>query len=194
MSGGARVLVHADEACLGNGTEPPNPGGAGGLVEVRRGGSVVRRDYCTAEPDTTNNRMALRSAILALELLGTKGPVTLTFVSDSNYLVTGAREWMPAWKARGWKRKHGTKLVLPENLELWQQLDAIAARHDVTWKWVRGHAGHPKNEYANILATTAAKEQRATDGLVESGFLAWLEVERAKGKYLAYDPDRLEDA
>jgi ribonuclease HI len=194
VSGGARLLVHADEACLGNGTEPPNPGGAAGLVEVRHGGGIVRRDYAAAEPDTTNNRMALRSAILALELLGAKGRVHVTFVSDSNYLVTGAREWMPAWKARGWMRKQGTKLVPPENLDLWQDLDAIAARHDVTWKWVRGHAGHPKNEYANVLATTAARDQRNTGGLVESGYLDWLAAERTKGKYVDHDPDRLEDA
>jgi ribonuclease HI len=196
VSGAARVLVHADEACLGNGTLPPNPGGAGGLVEVRRGGTVVRRDYCTAEPDTTNNRMALRSAILALELLGAKGAdVRVRIHSDSSYLVTGAREWMPAWKARGWKRKQGTKLVPPENLGLWQQLDALLHRPglDVDWAWVRGHNDHPKNEYADFLATTAAKEQRTTDGLVESGFLAWLEAQRAKGKYLAYDPDLLRD-
>ncbi len=194
MTGGARVVVHADEACLGNGTEPPNPGGAGGLVEVRRGGLVHRRDYCTAEPDTTNNRMALRSAILALELLGAKGPASITFVSDSTYLVTGAREWMPAWKARGWKRKQGTKLVPPENLGLWQQLDVLLARHDVVWKWVRGHHANPKNEYADHLATTAAKEQRTSAGLVESGFLPWLEGQREKGKYSDYDPDPLEDA
>jgi len=186
VSGGTRLLVHADEACLGNGTDPPNPGGAGGLVEVRHGGAVVRRDYTTAEPDTTNNRMALRSAILALELLGTKGPVTLTFVSDSNYLVQGMNDWIRGWKRRAWKNV--------KNPQLWQELDGIAAPHDITWTWVRGHAGHPKNEYANILATTAAKEQRTTDGLVESAFLEWLAAEREKGKYRAYDPDRLEDA
>jgi len=178
--------VHADEACLGNGTEPPNPGGAGGLVEVRHGGAVVRRDYCTAEPDTTNNRMALRSAILALALLGAGGGrVAVTFVSDSNYLVQGMNDWIRGWKRRAWKNV--------KNPELWQELDAIAARHDIRWQWVRGHAGHPKNEYANILATGAAKDQRTTGGLVESGFLDWLAVEREKGKYRGYDPDALDD-
>jgi ribonuclease HI len=186
VSGGARLLVHADEACLGNGTDPPNPGGAAGLVEVRRGGAVERRDYAAAEPDTTNNRMALRSAILALELLGARGRVQVTFVSDSNYLVQGMNDWIRGWKRRSWKNV--------KNVELWQELDAIAALHDVTWKWVRGHAGHPKNEYANVLATTAAKDQRTTAGLVESGFLAWLAAEREKGRYLDHDPDRLEDA
>lgn len=186
MSGGARVLVHADEACLGNGTDPPNPGGAAGLVEVRHAGAVVRRDYAAAEPDTTNNRMALRSAILALDLLGANGPVRVTFVSDSNYLVQGMNEWRHGWERRNWRNV--------KNVDLWHELIDLADRHDVTWTWVRGHAGHPKNEYANLLATTAAKDQRTTGGLVESGYLAWLAAERMKGKYVDHDPDRLEDA
>ncbi|MBI1723681.1 MAG: ribonuclease HI [Gemmatimonadetes bacterium] len=190
-TGGQRIVVHADEACLGNGTEPPNPGGAGGLVEaVRRSGgqavSIERRDYFLSEPNTTNNRMALRSASAALGLLGAKGRrLTIAFVSDSQYLVTGMSEWVPNWRARGWRRKRGEI----ENLELWQELVSMAQRHDITWRWVRGHAGHPKNEYANFLATRAAKEQRASDGLVASDFEKWLEREREKGKYADYDPE-----
>ena len=183
----ARVVVHADEACLGNGQERPTPGAAGGLIEARAApGRVERRDYFVAEPDTTNNRMALRSAIAALELLSGKGGrAGVLFVSDSNYLVQGRREWVPAWRSRGWRRKGGAV----ENLELWQGLVAVAERHDVTWRWVRGHAGHAKNEYANHLATRAAAEQRQSGGLVVSGFADWLAAERAKGKYLDYDPD-----
>ena len=182
-----RVVVHADEACLGNGMEPPTPGGAGGLVEARTAsGRVERRDYRLSEPDTTNNRMALRSAIAALELLSAKGQrLEVLFVSDSSYLITGMREWVRAWRARGWRRKGGAV----ENLELWQELVAAAELHDVSWKWVRGHASHAKNEYANHLATTAAAEQRASDGLTASAFAEWLSAERAKGKYLDYDPD-----
>ena len=181
------MLVHADEACLGNGQEPPTPGGAGGLVEVRAAdGQVERRDYFVAEPDTTNNRMALRSAIAALDLLGAKGRrVTVRFTSDSTYLVQGMREWVRAWQARGWRRKTGAI----ENLALWQELVAAADRHDVTWHWVRGHAGHAKNEFANYLATRAAAEQRQSGGLVASEFGSWLAAERAKGKYATYDPD-----
>ncbi len=184
---GRLVLVHADEACLGNGQEPPAPGGAGGLIEVRAAaGGVERRDYAVAEPDTTNNRMALRSAIVALELLSAKGRrLPVRFVSDSSYLVRGMREWVPAWRARGWRRKGG----VVENLELWQALVAAAGRHEVTWAWVRGHAGHAKNEYANHLATRAAAEQWHSGGLVTSGFGPWLAGERARGKYLDYDPD-----
>ena len=167
--------------------EPPTPGGAGGLVEARTAsGRLVRRDYCLAEPDTTNNRMALRSAITALELLSAKGHrADVLFVSDSNYLITGMREWVPAWRARGWRRKGGAI----ENLDLWQHLVTAAERHAVIWRWVRGHAGHAKNEYANHLATTAAAEQRQTEGLVESAFLEWLAAERARGRYLDHDPD-----
>ena len=187
MNEPVRILVHADEACLGNGREPPTPGGAGGLIEARdASGRVERRDYFVAEPDTTNNRMALRSAIAALELLSAKGRrQVIRFTSDSNYLVEGMRAWVPAWRARGWRRKGGAI----ENLELWQELVAAAERHAVTWQWVRGHAGHVKNEYANHLATRAAADQRGSGGLVPSGFGAWLLAERAKGKYLDDDPD-----
>lgn len=178
--------MHADEACLGNGREPPTPGGAGGLIEARAAGRVERRDYYLSEPDTTNNRMALRSAIAALELLGAKGRrLEVRFVSDSSYLVRGMREWVQAWRARGWRRKEGAV----ENLDLWQELVAAAERHEVRWDWVRGHAGHPKNEYANHLATRAAAEQHESGGLVESGFDTWLAAERAKGRYSLYVPD-----
>ncbi len=182
----AQVLVHADEACLGNGQEPPNPGGAGGLVELRTAGGVTRRDYFLAEPDTTNNRMALRSAIAALALLSAKGRrLQVRFVSDSQYLIRGMTEWVRDWRERGWRRRGGAI----ENLELWQELAGAAERHDVTWSWVRGHAGHAKNEYANHLATRAAAEQRQSDGLVASGLAAWLAAERAAGRYRDYDPD-----
>lgn len=176
-------MVHADEACLGNGTEPPNPGGAGGLVEVRRpSGAVERRDYFTSEPDTTNNRMALRSAILALELLSAKDrSLELEFVSDSQYLVRGMTEWLPAWRRREWRKV--------KNPELWQELESLAKPHEVEWRWVRGHAENAKNEYADHLATTAAREQRESGRLIESGFGEWLEAEREKGRYADYDPD-----
>ena len=189
----ARFVIHADEACLGNGTEPPNPGGAGGLIEAAHGGAIERRDYFLAVPDTTNNRMALFSGIAALELLATSGlRLAVTFWSDSSYLVKGMTEWLPSWKQRGWKRRERGRLVDPENLELWRRLDALAARHEIAWRWVRGHAGHPKNEYANLLATRAAAHQKGSDGLVVSGFPEWLAQERAKGKYLQYDPDTLD--
>ena len=173
----AKPLIHiyADESCLGvQFRDRASPGGAAGLVEYWNDGSWVRRDYWISEPATTNNRMAIRSAIEGLNLL--KRRCRVRFVSDSQYLVKGMNEWVPAWKARGWKRKGGP----PENLELWQDLDRARSRHRVEWIWVRGHAGHPRNEYANHLATKAAKELGNSEGLVDSGFGTWLEAERDK--------------
>lgn len=181
------VVVHLDESCLGNGREGDNPGGAGGLVEARaRSGRIERRDIYLHEPATTNNRMALRGAIETLRLLARKGArLRVLVVSDSEYLVKGIRDWVPGWIARGWKRKGGPV----ENLELWQDLVDAAGLHEVRWTWVRGHRGHPKNEYANDLAVKAAREQTTSTGLVPSGFEAWLARQRAKGLYPNYDSD-----
>lgn len=177
------VAIFADESCLGNQFQGrANPGGAAGMMEYWTGARWVRRDYWTSEPDTTNQRMALRSAILGLGLLS-KGPCKVQFVSDSKYLVDGMKEWVRGWKARGWTRKGG-KI---QNLELWKELDRVRDKHDIEWAWVRGHAEHPKNEYADHLATTAAKEGTSSDGLIESGFGAWLENERnRRGRYSDY--------
>jgi ribonuclease HI len=180
------AVLHLDESCLGNGREGQTPGGAGGLIEVRAGGQVHRRDFYISAPDTTNNRMALAGAIAALQLLGGKGRRLRTLVvSDSEYLVKGMREWVPGWIARGWRRKGGEI----ENLELWRVLVDSARKHDVQWTWVRGHRGHAKNEYANDLAVRAATEQVTSEGAVESGFGAWLVAHQAKGQYLGYDPN-----
>jgi ribonuclease HI len=183
----AIAILHLDESCLGNGREGENPGGGGGLIEARsRSGRIERRDFYLSEPATTNNRMALRGAAMALELLGRKGArVSALMVSDSQYLVKGMREWVPAWKGRGWVRKGGPI----ENLALWKALDAASRKHDVQWVWLRGHQLHPKNEYADWLAVRAAKEQRASDGAVGSEFDEWLAARQAKGLYAGYDPD-----
>jgi ribonuclease HI len=175
------VYVHADESCLGNQFQDrATPGGAGGLVEIWRDGTWERRDYWISEPDTTNNRMALRGAIEVLRHLRRTCRVHL--VSDSQYLVKGISEWMPGWKARGWRRKAGPI----ENLELWKELDAELSRHEVHTRWVRGHTGHPENEYVDLLATRAAKEQTTSAGLIDSGFASWLEELREKGQHLDY--------
>jgi ribonuclease HI len=183
---GAAVL-HLDESCLGNGREGENPGGSGGLVEARSGNRRIHRlDFYIHSPATTNNRMALSGAIAALQLLARKGArMRALIVSDSEYLVKGMREWVPGWMARGWKRKVGPI----ENLELWKALVASAALHEVQWTWVRGHRGHPKNEYANDLAVAAAREQKTSEGMVESGFEAWLVARQAKGLSPGYAPD-----
>ena len=129
--------------------------------------------------------MALRSAIAALDLLAPRGTADIRFVSDSNYIVQGMTTWVRSWRARGWRRKGGAI----ENLDLWQALVERATGRRIAWEWVRGHAGHAKNEYANHLATRAAAEQSTSDGLVPSRFAEWLEAERTKGRYARYDPD-----
>ena len=105
-------------------------------MEHWQGESCERRDYWVSEGDTTNNRMALRSAIEGLRLL--KKPCLVRFVSDSQYLIRGMNEWIGGWKARGWKRKGGPI----ENLDLWKDLDLESQRHEITWEWIQGHAGH----------------------------------------------------
>jgi ribonuclease HI len=176
------VYIHADESCLGNQfSDRATPGGAAGLIEVfddKRGWR--RRDYYVSTRDTTNQRMALRSAVEGLRAL--KRPSSVVFYSDSNYLVTGMKEWVHNWAARGWRRKGGPI----ENLELW--FDAIRAwePHSVEWRWVRGHAGDPKNEYANQLAIDAARNQKNSRGLVDSGFGAWLESRQEKDQFLDF--------
>lgn len=175
------MWVHADESCLGNQFQDrANPGGAGGLVEIWTGGACERRDYWLSERDTTNNRMALHSAIVPLRAL--KRPCLVRLVSDSQYLVKGVAEWLPGWKRRGWRRKTGPV----ENLELWQELDQELARHEVQTVWIAGHAGHPRNEYANHLATRAAKALTRSEGMVPSAFEAWLDAERERGRYLDF--------
>jgi ribonuclease HI len=180
------AVVHLDESCLGNGREVASPGGAGGFIEARTTKGVERRDFFVHAPDTTNNKMALAGAIGVLQLLARKGArLRVLLVSDSEYLVRGVREWLPGWISKGWKRKGGTL----ENLDLWRALEQSLALHETQLAWVRGHNGHPKNEYANDLATAAAREQETSPGIVASGFLRWLEDKRAAGLYLDYDPD-----
>jgi ribonuclease HI len=174
-----RVYIYADESCLGNQFgDRARPGGAAGLLErfdERRGWH--RKDFAVFEPDTTNNRMALRSGIVGLSSL--RRPCEVVFVSDSRYLVTGMREWVHAWARKGWRRKGGAI----ENLGLWKSLVGEARRHRVDWRWVRGHADHPKNEYANWLATRTAQSRAGLDGLVPSEFEQWLERERERGRF-----------
>jgi ribonuclease HI len=172
------LYIYADESCLGvQFRDRDSPGGAGGLVEYWTDGRWVRRDYWLSEPATTNNRMAIRSATEGLRLL--RRPCDVIFTSDSQYLVKGMREWIPGWVRRGWKRKTGPV----ENADLWKELIRAAGRHRVDWRWVRGHAGHPQNEYVNDLAVRAAREQNASRGLVESAFTEWLDGQRERERY-----------
>ena len=180
------VAIYADESCLGNGREGDNPGGAAGVIEHLSPATerLTRWDFWISEPATTNNRMALRSAIEGFRVISRKGGTfRVLFTSDSQYLVKGMTEWVHGWAARGWRRSGGDI----ENLALWKELVDAATPHAVQWQWVRGHAGHPQNEYANDLAVDAAKGQSSSDGARTSGFESWLEVQRAR-KRVSVEP------
>lgn len=180
------VAVYADESCLGNGKSGDTPGGLGALVEFRKtDGTLARFDLWASEPNTTNNRMALRSVIDSYAAMSRKGNrLSVQFTTDSRYIVDGMTSWVKGWMARGWRRKEGAV----ENVELWQAaVDAIAL-HDTQWCWVKGHAGHPQNEYANHLATRAAATQDATEGLVPSQFDTWLAAQGPKTRSQPLSP------
>ncbi len=142
------VEIFTDGACSGN----PGPGGWGAILRYRG----VEKEFSGAEPETTNNRMELMAAIAALEAL--KEPVEVDLYTDSEYLKKGITEWLPQWKARGWK----TAAKKPvKNADLWQRLEAAMAPHKVRWHWVKGHAGHAENERADALAREAIRRLRA---------------------------------
>jgi len=133
------VDAFTDGACRGN----PGPGGWG--VVLKSGGQV--KELSGGEPATTNNRMELKAAIEALAAL--KKPCRVALYTDSVYVRSGITEWLPAWRARGW-RTADKKPV--KNKDLWEELSALAAKHEVSWHWIKGHSGHPENERADELA------------------------------------------
>ena len=140
----AQIYAYTDGACSGN----PGPGGWGAILIAKDGDTVLKeRELKGGEAQTTNNRMELLAAIHSLETL--ERPAVVTVVTDSAYVKGGITEWIHGWKRRGWKTAAKTPV---KNVELWQRLDEAAARHSVTWEWVKGHAGHPENERADELA------------------------------------------
>lgn len=141
------VTLFTDGACSGN----PGPGGWGFILRDDQTGTEKRGSG--AEPETTNNRMELQSVISGLQSL--KSPCKVRLVTDSNYVAKGISEWMPGWKARGWKRLEGKRLKPVKNVELWQELDELLQTHEVRCEWVRGHAGHPENEECDRMAVEA---------------------------------------
>ena len=134
-----RVIIYTDGACRGN----PGPGGWGAVL-IHKG---TEKELFGGELMTTNNRMELMAAIRALEAL-TK-PCRVELHTDSQYVRQGITEWIPGWKTRGWKTAAKTPV---KNEDLWRRLDEARSRHEVTWKWVKGHAGDPLNERADALA------------------------------------------
>lgn len=140
----ADLFAFTDGACSGN----PGPGGWGVLLRAVEDDTVLKeRELSGGEPGTTNNRMELMAAIMALETLGR--PSTITIVTDSAYVKNGVTGWIHGWKRNGWKTADRKPV---KNVELWQRLDEAQARHKVTWEWIKGHAGHPENERADALA------------------------------------------
>ena len=142
MSANNRVEIYTDGACSGN----PGPGGWGSVLLY----NGHRREMSGGERQTTNNRMELMAVIQALEVL--KRPCDVTLHTDSTYVMKGMTEWLENWKRRNW-RTADKKPV--KNVELWQRLEKAIHRHDVQWRWVRGHSGVPENERADELARRA---------------------------------------
>jgi len=143
-----RVTIHTDGACSGN----PGPGGYGAILQW----GDHTREIKGGEPHTTNNRMELMAAIMALESL--KRPCTVDIHTDSQYLRNGIMTWINGWKRNGWKTADRKPV---KNVDLWQRLDDALSHHTVRWHWVRGHAGHDLNERADELARQAIAEIRA---------------------------------
>jgi len=136
------IQIYTDGACRGN----PGPGGWGALIKDGGG----QRELSGAENETTNNRMELTAAIMALRSLPEGSAADL--YTDSEYVMKGLNDWLPSWKARGWK----TAAKKPvKNQDLWQALDEANARHKIRWHWVKGHAGNDGNEYVDRLANKA---------------------------------------
>ena len=149
MSPSDHVIIHTDGACKGN----PGPGGWGAVLQA---GGGHEKELWGGEPNTTNNRMELMAAIMALEAL--KRPCKVELHTDSKYVMQGITEWMRGWKARGWLTADKKPV---KNADLWQRLDAARARHEVKWRWVKGHAGHELNERADQLANRGVAELKA---------------------------------
>ena len=138
------LFAYTDGACSGT----PGPGGWGALLLAKEGEEVVReRELSGGEGLTTNNRMELLAAINALEAL--ERPSVITVVTDSAYVKGGITEWLVNWKRRGWRTASNEPV---KNEDLWLRLEAAASRHTVTWRWIKGHAGHAENERADALA------------------------------------------
>ncbi len=143
-----KVTIFTDGACRGN----PGPGGWGAILIS----GTHEKELCGGERDTTNNRMELMAAIMALEALNK--PCRVELHTDSKYVQTGIQEWVTSWKARGWKTADKKPV---KNVDLWQRLEAAAAPHKIEWLWVKGHSDHPENDRVDALAREGIRRVRA---------------------------------
>ena len=142
-----KVEIFTDGACSGN----PGPGGWGALLRF----NGTEKELFGGERHTTNNRMEMMAAIMALESL--KRPVTAVLSTDSSYLKNGITKWLPGWKAKNWRTADNKPV---KNVDLWQRLEKAIERHKVEWRWVKGHAGHAENERVDALARQGVKKYR----------------------------------
>ena len=140
-----KVIIHTDGACSGN----PGPGGWGAILDY----NGTRKEIYGGEPQSTNNRMELKAAIEALNVLKRECDVEMHV--DSQYVKDGITKWIHGWKRNGWKTADKKPV---KNVELWQALDEAIQRHEISWHWVKGHAGHPENERADELARQGIAE------------------------------------
>jgi ribonuclease HI len=140
-----QVRIYTDGACSGN----PGQGGWGALLRFGK----IEREFSGSESSTTNNRMELTAAVMAFRAL--KEPCQVEIYTDSEYLKKGITEWIRNWKRLGWRRGTPGKTRPLANADLWKELDQEISGHQVTWHWVRGHAGHLENERVDRLATSA---------------------------------------
>lgn len=141
------VQLYADGACSGN----PGPGGWAYILKHAASGKELERSG--SQRETTNNRMELTAVIRGLEAL--KRPTSVELITDSMYVGKGLTEWLPKWKADGWRRREGKRLVEIKNEDLWRRLDELLGRHKIHFTHVRGHAGHEENERCDTLAVAA---------------------------------------
>ena len=146
-----QAIIFTDGACLGN----PGPGGFAAVITIAGEEQIiVGRDR-----STTNNKMEMTAAIKALEAVSKDLPIVIH--SDSQYVIKGATEWLRGWKAKGWRKADGKPVM---NQDLWMQMDALLVGRQITWKWVKGHAGHPENERVDRLANWEAVRAAAGGG------------------------------
>jgi ribonuclease HI len=144
------VILFTDGGCSGN----PGPGGWAFIL--RHPASEKELERSGGEPETTNNRMELTAVVKGLEAL--KRPSRVMLMADSVYVGKGLSEWMPKWKANGWRRREGSQWKEVKNEDLWRRLDELVARHDLKYTYVAGHSGHPENDRCDELAVAAYQQ------------------------------------